>query len=121
MHTQVKETAMTAVMLIVPDTAYHKRVPVLLGTNVLCHFKSETDLKDPVWGTALTLLAKQQALTNTTDPLGPVTIGKPLTIPPNGHMVVHGHTRIQPVCHLMTVCVEGGQQGYQREFWPLHA
>ena len=100
---QVKGTTMTLVMLVVPDMAFHKKV--LFGTNVLCHFKSETDMKDTVWGIALIILAKQQALTNTTDPFGPLSIGKPLTISLNG-MVVYGHIGIQPDCNLMTVCVD---------------
>ena len=33
MEIQLKE--FPALMLIVPDTAYHQRIPVLLGTNVL--------------------------------------------------------------------------------------
>ena len=99
-------TYMTALMLVVPDTIYHGRVPILLGTNVLCQFK-ESNLKDPTWRAVLAMLAKQQTITNTTDSLGSLTIPKAVTIPPNGRMVVYGHTRVQAICQRMSVCLDG--------------
>ena len=99
-------TRMTALMLVVPDTVYHGRVPILLGTNVLCQFK-ESNIQDPTWKAVLAMLAKQQAVTNATDSLGSLTIHKPLTIPPNGRMVVFGHTRVQAICQRMSICLDG--------------
>ena len=104
---QVKGTNMAAVLLVVPDTTYHKKVPVLLGTNVLCHFKRQPEMQDPVWDNVLAMLAKQQALTRNTSSLGSVTIGKPLKIPPNGRMMIYGHTRVQAICQRINVCVDG--------------
>ena len=63
--------------------------------------------EDSTWDTVLSLLAKQQALVNTSELLGKLTIGKQLTLPPNGRMVVYGQTRVQAICQRMSVCLDG--------------
>ena len=35
-----------ALMLVMPDTQYHSRVPVVLGTNVLNAMKDQVTVKD---------------------------------------------------------------------------
>ena len=42
-----------ALMLVMPDTQYHSRVPVLLGTNVLNAMKDQVTVKDFVWKNTL--------------------------------------------------------------------
>ena len=103
---RTKGAQMSALMLVVPNTDYHIKVPILLGTNVLGHF-TEVELQDPTWKNVMAMLARHQALTNNTESLGTLTITKPLTLPPNGRIVAHGHTRVQPICQKLTVCLDG--------------
>ena len=40
---RTKGAQISALMLVVPNADYHVKVPILLGTNVLCHF-ADVDL-----------------------------------------------------------------------------
>ena len=40
---EMEEPAQRVIMLVVPDTAYYQRVPVLIGTNVLRNLKQVLD------------------------------------------------------------------------------
>ena len=51
--------------------------------------------------------ARQETLVNTTESLGSLTIGKPLTIPPNERMVIPGQTRVKAICQRMTFLGDG--------------
>ena len=104
---QEEMTDMNVLMLVVPNTVYHDRVPILLGTNVLSYLRTQVRVKDSRWEAVLAMLARQEALVNTPDSLGSLIIGKPLTIPPNGRMVIQGHTRVKAVCQGITVCLDG--------------
>ena len=61
---EMEEPVQRVIMLVVPDTAYHQRVPVLIGTNVLGNLKQVQD-GDPAWNVALASLAKHRAIVNT--------------------------------------------------------
>ena len=78
---EMEEPVQRAIMLVVPDTAYHQRVPVLIGTNVLGNLKQVQD-GDPAWNVALASLAKHRAIVNTSEPLGFLRTIKPLVVPP---------------------------------------
>ena len=95
---QGEMTDMNVLMLVVPNTVYHDRVPILLGTNVLSYLRTQVRVNDSRWEAMLAMLARQESLVNTTDSLGSLIVGKPLTIPPNGRMVIHGHTRVKAIC-----------------------
>ena len=101
---QAEMTDMDVLMLVVPNTVYHDRVPILLGTNVLSYLRTQVMVKDSRWEA---VLACQETFVNTTESLLCLTIGKPLTIPPNGRMVIHGHTRVKAICQTMTICLDG--------------
>ena len=58
-----------ALMLVMPDTTYHSRVPVLLGTSVLNAMKDQ------------------------------VTVNKPQTIPANGKVRILGQTRVKAIIY----------------------
>ena len=96
-----------ALMLVMPDTQYHSRVPVLLGTNVLNAMKDQVTVKDFVWKNTFAILAKHQALVNRQDSLGRLVTTKPQTIPANGRVRILGQTRVKAICQRLTVCLDG--------------
>ena len=49
-------------MLFVPDTEYHKRVLVLLGTNILGRLTNASLHPDRIWRDVLYAVTKQQAV-----------------------------------------------------------
>ena len=96
-----------ALMLVMPDTQYHSRVPVLLGTNVLNAMKDQVTVEDFVWKNTFATLAKHQALVNKQDSLGRPMTTKPQTIPANGRVMILGQTRVKAICQKLTVCLDG--------------
>ena len=77
-------------MLVEPDTEYHKRVPVLLGTNILVRLTNANKNPDYIWRNVLHAVAKQQTVRNKVDSLGDLRISKPVTVPANGHVIIYG-------------------------------
>ena len=94
-------------MLVVPDTEYHKRVPVLLGTNILGRLTNANLHPDRTWKNVLYAVTKQQAVQGRTDSLGDLRTSRPVTVPANGHVIIYGRTQTPAVCQKMTVCMEG--------------
>ena len=94
-------------MLVVPDTEYHKRVPVLLGTNILGRLTNANLHPVRTWKNVLYAVTKQQAVQGKTDSLGDLRTSRPVTVPANGHVIIYGRTQTPAVCQKMTVCMEG--------------
>ena len=107
--TKVGLSDLVTVMLVVPDTEYHRRVPVLIGTNVLNTVKDIVNTSDQVWRNTLTMLAKHQALSESPDSLGSLTITKPLTVPARGRVMVYGQTRVKAICQQLNICLDGAK------------
>ena len=106
---EMEEPVQRAIMLVVPDTAYHQRVPVLIGTNVLGNLKQVQD-GDPAWNVALASLAKHRAIVNTSEPLGFLRTIKPLVVPPRSCVVIQGRTRVQALSQRISVCLEEAKE-----------
>ena len=102
---EMEEPVQRVIMLVVPDTAYHQHVPVLIGTNVLGNFKQVQD-GDPAWNVALASIAKHRAIVDTSEPLGFLRTIKPLVVPPRSCVVMKGRTRVQALSQRISVCLE---------------
>ena len=104
----MEEPTQKVVMLVVPDTAYHQRVPVLIGTNILGNLKQVVD-GDPAWRIALASIAKHQAIVNTSASLGFLRTTKPVVVPPRSSVIIHGRTRVQSISQRISVCLGGNK------------
>ncbi len=96
-----------ALVLVVPDTNYHQRIPLLLGTNILqTLLQRKEDHKNlpHSWQLTFQALSLLSRLKDKPD-LGEVKSTKPITIPPEGRLVIHGHTRIS-TCMRITALTE---------------
>ena len=100
---------MDALMLVVPDTPYHKLMPMLIGTNVLGCIEHAPVACDSTLKIVVANIAKQQVLNNASDSLSLLTTSKPIVIPPNGCITVIGQTRVQAISHQMSVCLESSE------------
>ena len=109
---KVDMTCIPVVLLVVSDTEYHNRVPILLGTNVLSLLKGKVPAEEFVWRNTFAMLAKHQAVVENTSSLGVMTSTKLFTIPAHGRVIFHGQTRVKAICQKLTVCLDGtsGQQ-----------
>ena len=87
---KVDMASVPVVLLMVPDTEYHSRVPVLLGTNILSLMKGKVPAEDFVWRNTFAMLARHQAVVENASCLGVMTSTKPLTIPAHGRVIFHG-------------------------------
>ena len=106
---EMEEPTQKAVMLVVPDTAYHQRVPVLIGTNILGNLKQVTD-GDPAWKVAIASIAKHRAIVNTSESLGFLRIARSVVVPPRSSVIIHGRTRVQSISQRISVCLEETSQ-----------
>ena len=79
-------------ILVVLDTEYHKRVPVLLGTNVLGRLTNANINPDHIWKNVLHAVTKQQTEQSKIDSLGDLRTSKLVTVPANGHVIIYGQT-----------------------------
>ncbi|KAK3086720.1 hypothetical protein FSP39_022469 [Pinctada imbricata] len=91
--------------LIVPDSTYNKTVPVLLGTNVLCHimddikeqyghqFLQRANLYTPWYLAFRTVILRDKALQRSNNRLAIVKCAstKPIIIPPNSSVQIDGY------------------------------
>ena len=102
---EMEEPAQRVIILVLPDSAYHQRVPVLIGTNVLGNLKQVLD-GDPAWKVVLASIAKYRAIVDTSDPLGFLRMIKPLVVPPRSCVVIQGQTRVQSLSKRISVCLE---------------
>lgn len=89
------EATTQSLFLVVPDTAYHQQVPVLIGTNILNSQLTEVGVKDlPLpWKFALQSLIGQKKIEARSGSLGVVTTTKGVTIQPEQRVTVSGLTR----------------------------
>ena len=104
---KVDMASVPVVLLVVPDTEYHSRVPVLLRTNILSLMKGKVPAEDFVWRNIFAMLARHKAVVENTSCLGVMTSTKPLTIPAHGRVIFHGQTRAKAICQKLTVCLDG--------------
>jgi hypothetical protein len=85
-----------ALFLVVPTTEYHQRVPGLIGTNILKEVLVEAERGDNLskldtaWQIALKTVMQHRKIEDKEGSIGDVTTTKAITIPPNGHSLVHG-------------------------------
>ena len=94
-------------MLVIPDTSYHTRFPVLLGYNVLSVLGTESKSSLHFsWRFAFNSLAKQQTLQAKQDSLGASSTTKPGKVRPRGKIIIHGPIHVQAVCNRLRVCLE---------------
>ncbi len=99
-----------ALLLVVPETSYHRRVPLLIGTNILQEILcrtgtlSSTDVPS-VWHLAL---GSVHAYNNARDrdSLGDVVCTKDTVIPPDSRVLVHGFTRVKAGSCRLSVITE---------------
>ena len=95
--------------LVVPDTKFHAKVPVIIGTNVLRSGISEGhsgDIPSP-WRLAFQSLANQLKLDSFSGSLGQVKSTKAVVIPAEGRIMVNGLTCASATaCMRMTVVSE---------------
>ncbi len=104
-----------ALFLVMPDTAYHGRVPVLLGTNVLSPMMLSadgTEEKDVPLACRLTYqsLVQQQKIDGKTGSVGSVRTTKRVVVPPDSKVMVRGITRAAAgACMRMRVLVDEPQ------------
>jgi hypothetical protein len=95
--------------LVVPTKEYHRRVPALLGGNILNIVLVETDnlsSLETAWQVALKCVNQQRKFENREGSIGEVTTTRAITIPPNGRSLIHGQTRASSVaCHRINVMV----------------
>ena len=75
---KVDMVSVPVVLLVVPDTEYHSRVPVLLGTNILSLIKGKVPAEDFAWRNTFAMLARHQAVVENASCLGVMTSTKPL-------------------------------------------
>ena len=59
---KVDMASVPVVLMVVPDTEYHSRVPILLGTNILSLMKGKVPAQDFVWWNTFAMLARHQAV-----------------------------------------------------------
>lgn len=100
------ETTQESLLLVVPDTNYHEKVPLLVGTNVLHSLKENTKerkLSTP-WKMAFIAMAALDKI-KAKPALAQLKTTKAVTIPPESHMMIHGQTRIS-TCMKLTVMLE---------------
>ena len=71
-------------MLVMPDTQYHSRLPVLIGTNVLNSMKEHVTPNGAVWNRTFATLARHQALVGRQGSIGILKTTKRQIIPANG-------------------------------------
>ena len=84
---EIQRQEFPPIMPVVPDTAYHQWVPVMLGTNV-----GRSDCKSGFY-----LEERVQAVVNNPDSLGEVRTTQSLDIPASAQMIIYGRTRLRPV------------------------
>ena len=104
----VQDGVSCALMLVVPNTPYHEKIPVLLGTNVLNRIKP-THLAGQVWEQVFATMAGQRVI-DEKDVLGSVYLTNPLTLPPNGRVIVEGQMSFNPNCQRFSVMLDGSDQ-----------
>ena len=96
-----------ALLLVVPETTYHSRVPILIGTNVLQllqkDFTPESQLLSASWQIAFKAIDKQKNLPGC---LGFVKTTKSVNIPPLSRVLVNGLGRIPSTCMRLSVLME---------------
>ena len=106
---ELSTEAFNSLFLVVPDTTYHSRVPVLLGTNILCSgmsVKPELNAQTP-WHFAFQSLASQRKLEARVGSPGQVKTTKAVTVPADGSLTVHGFTRVAATsCMRLNVMME---------------
>ena len=87
---------LSVIILVVPNTKYHNRVPVLLGTNILGLLTDGQAVQNPIWHNLLAKLAKQQVMAKSESLLGFLKTTK-------------GQIHVRAVCSRMTVCLDGSE------------
>ena len=84
-------------MLVVPDTRYNCRVPVLLGTNFLQALADETLTRNRalpgLWKLALQFVTASSRVASSDGKVGKVVATKSVTIPASGRTILHGFSR----------------------------
>ena len=98
----VQDEVSCALMLVVPNTTYHEKIPVLLGTNFLNRIK-RTRFAGQVWKQVFATMAEQRAM-DEKDVLGSMHLTNSLTLPPNGQ------TSFNPNCQRLSVMLDGSKQ-----------
>ena len=99
--------SMAALFLVVPETSYHRRVPVLLGTNLLGELLDlDHQSLSPSWCSVIKSLACHRKLESSGD-LGEIRSTKKIVVPPQSRVQISGLTRAaKTACMRMTVVVE---------------
>jgi len=94
--------------LVVPETRYNQRVPVLLGTNVLKDLLGKSGLQGPMELVSKTLTMHAQVLQQ--ESVGPVVASKSFVLPAGGCSVVKGLTHAgKKLCMTVPVILEASE------------
>ena len=108
----VQDEVACALMLVVPNTSYHEKIPVLLGTNVLNLIKP-TRFAGQVWKQVFATMGEQRAM-DEMDVLGSVHLTSLLTLPPNRCVIVAYQTSLNLNCQRLSVMLDGSDQACLR-------
>ena len=89
-------------LLVVDDTTFHQKAPVLLGTNFL-HVvwdrvqDAQEAWTSPAWRLAMSAVGQHQTLARAAQPLGQVLCAAPVTVPPGECKQIAGGAKIPAV------------------------
>lgn len=92
----LQDDTLDALYLVVPDTHYHERVPVLVGTNILDlgFSQNSKDNNLPLaWKLAFQSISSQKKIDMSPNSIGDVKTTKAVTIQPEECVLVQGLTR----------------------------
>ena len=89
-----------ALLLVLPTTEYHKRVPVTMGTSLTDMAVDSLDLSDTSnlstsWKTVCFATQTRRQIEAQQIQKQTVKTTKPITLPPFSTTVVHGHTKLK--------------------------
>ena len=102
-----------ALLLVVPQTDYHERVPVLLGMNILEACLGETDDFNSfsnvpsAWNSALQSFIHMKQVVSHSGSLGNVRTTKKVTVPASAQAIIHCHSRpVSTLCVPVKVAID---------------
>ncbi len=97
--------------VVVDDTEYNHRVPVIIGTNVIHQLLDDNVsfqvLDSLPWKTVLSATAASRQSVDPDGRISSVQCQKQVVVPPQSHMSIRGSTRLGPVGKMLTMADQG--------------
>ena len=95
--------------LIVPDTNYNSKVPVLIGTNILNHLSSHQSTFPAMKMAIQAIKVHQQMLENSKGEIGEIICNRATSVPPFTGKVMFCQAKLfTPICNQLA-CVESSE------------